>query len=138
MGGSQLIFPGRGNGLDIAAALFPPPYLNLIDLELLMHWKDTTYQILCPHPHATPRYVDLLREHDPLALIILVYYCTILHKLRHSWCLEGWGTRIAGALWCVLGGQCQWRDLMRWAMEDIFGFDICTGSTWSPSSPGCG
>lgn len=337
VGNSQLILPGRGNSLDIAAALLPPPDLNLIDLELLMHWKDTTYQIFCRNPRASPiwqslvpqealtepflmhgilalsslhlartksdypkslryigtavshqnqalatfrpsldninpsnskamfafasiitvsafgfprasasdfiapwaaiddlyqaitfargahyilvqaaeslrnsmfrpllqwdglgqrlteearlaferlyeeihtlaadelrcdylraiecmqeglaeilggstalavasrvairipaRYMDLLREHDPLALTILVYYCTILHRLRHNWCLEGWGARVAGALWSVLGGQCQWRDLMRWAMEDIFGLDFCIESTWSSSSP---
>lgn len=69
-----------------------------------------------------------MREHDPLALTILVYYCTILHRLRHNWCPEGWGARVADALWSVLGGQCQWRDLLRWAMEDIFGLGFCLES----------
>lgn len=54
MGGSHLIFPGRSNSLDITASLSPPSDLNLIDLELLVHWKDTTYQTFCQKPRATP------------------------------------------------------------------------------------
>jgi hypothetical protein len=63
-----------------------------------------------------PMYVALLREYDPLALAILGYYCAVLHRLRHNWCLENRGARIARSLWSILGDP--WRALMRWAMED--------------------
>lgn len=41
-----------------------------------------------------PQFADLLREHDPLALVNFV-----LHRLRHNWCLESWGARVAGDIW---------------------------------------
>jgi hypothetical protein len=69
-------------------------------------------------------YVALLRNYDHLALVILAFYCSILHRLRHNWCLETWGAQIARAIWSILGGQ--WRSLMRWVMEDIFGPGFAT------------
>ncbi|KAF7587824.1 hypothetical protein BBP40_006676 [Aspergillus hancockii] len=71
-----------------------------------------------------PMYITLLREYDSLALVILCYYCAVLHRLRHNWCLEERGARIARALWFILGGE--WRHLMHWAMQDIFGPDFLT------------
>ncbi|KAF7134194.1 hypothetical protein CNMCM5793_005922 [Aspergillus hiratsukae] len=66
-----------------------------------------------------PRYVDCLRERKPLALVILAYYCAILHRLRHNWCLDEWGPRVSKALWLVLDER--WRPLIYWPMRDIFG-----------------
>lgn len=64
-------------------------------------------------------YVDLVREHAPLALVVLAYYCVILHCLRHHWCLWDWSYRVSRAIWLVLDAQ--WRPLVRWPMITIFG-----------------
>lgn len=66
-----------------------------------------------------PNYVDSLRELRPLALVILSYYCVLLHYLRQNWCLDEWGARVAKAIWVLLDDQ--WRPLARWAMVEIFG-----------------
>lgn len=77
-----------------------------------------------------PGYVGLLRNYDPFALVILAYYCSVLHRLRHNWCLETWGAQVARAVWSMLDHQ--WRSLMHWAMEDIFGpdFSHTVGALW--------
>lgn len=66
-----------------------------------------------------PEYLGLVRDHAPLALVILSYYCVILHYLRHHWCLDIWGSRVSRAIWSVLDDQ--WRPLVRWPMMQIFG-----------------
>lgn len=66
-----------------------------------------------------PRFVDLLREHSPLDLVILAYFCALLHSLRQDWCLDEWGGRVARAIWMMLDEH--WRELARWAMVKIFG-----------------
>lgn len=66
-----------------------------------------------------PRYVDLAREHAPFALAILMYYCVVLHSLRHLWCLDDWSFRVGRAIWVVLDDT--WRPLVRWPMTVIFG-----------------
>ncbi|KAE8420045.1 hypothetical protein BDV36DRAFT_281825 [Aspergillus pseudocaelatus] len=67
-------------------------------------------------------YVALLRNYDPLALVILCHYCAVLHRLRHNWCVEDRGARAARALWFIIGDE--WRHLMHWPMQDIFGPDF--------------
>lgn len=66
-----------------------------------------------------PRYVDLVQERAPLALVILTYYCVILHCQRHHWCIDHWSFRVSRAIWLVLDDQ--WRPLARWPMVQIFG-----------------
>ncbi|KAE8168665.1 C6 zinc finger domain protein [Aspergillus tamarii] len=70
-------------------------------------------------------YVALLRTYDPLALVILCHYCAVLHRLRHNWCLEDRGARVARAVWFTIGDE--WRHLMHWPMQDIFGPDFLAG-----------
>lgn len=74
-----------------------------------------------------PKYMDDLREHRPLALVILVYYCVLLHYLKQNWCLDGWGKRVAGAIWALLDDE--WRPLAHWAMVEIFGSQLPQIST---------
>ncbi|KAE8372000.1 C6 zinc finger domain protein [Aspergillus bertholletiae] len=66
-----------------------------------------------------PTFILLVRQYDPLALVILGYYCTVLHRLRHNWCIEDKGAQIARAVWSILAEQ--WKHLMYWVMQDIFG-----------------
>lgn len=65
------------------------------------------------------KYVELVRDHDPLALVILSYYCVLLNCLRHHWCLDHWSFRVSKAIWMVLDDQ--WRPFVRWPMMQVFG-----------------
>lgn len=64
-------------------------------------------------------YVALLRKYDPLALVILSFYCVVLHRLRHHWCLGDSGARIVRAISLILGPE--WKHLLHWPMADVFG-----------------
>jgi hypothetical protein len=40
------------------------------------------------------RYIDLVEEKKPLALIIFAHYCAVLHHLRDRWWMDGLGARL--------------------------------------------
>lgn len=65
------------------------------------------------------RFLDLLRDREPLALVMLAYYGALLHYLKHRWCFDEWCVRIAKAVWAILDDQ--WRPLVHWAMREILG-----------------
>lgn len=72
------------------------------------------WAVKCPK-----KYLESLRAHRPLALVILAYYGVILHRLRHQWWIDGWSTRILNAVWFSLNNK--WRHALNWAMTEVFG-----------------
>ncbi|KAJ5180846.1 hypothetical protein N7492_004056 [Penicillium capsulatum] len=66
-----------------------------------------------------PRFLELLRGREPLALVMLAHYGVLLHYLQHRWCFEEWCVRVAKAVWAILDDQ--WRPLVHWAMREILG-----------------
>lgn len=62
-------------------------------------------------------YMERLQEGEKFALVILTYYCVILHRLGHHWCFENWGKRVSGSLWGLLDEDS--RILAQWAIEHI-------------------
>ena len=66
-----------------------------------------------------PAYMESLREHRPLALVVLAHYCVLLYQLRQNWCLDRWGARVARAIWSMLDHE--WRPMTDWPMREIFG-----------------
>jgi hypothetical protein len=65
------------------------------------------------------RYLELLRERDPMALVMLAHFGLLLQYLKHRWCFEEWCVRVAKAVWALLDDQ--WRPLIHWAMIGILG-----------------
>ncbi|CAL5869260.1 uncharacterized protein PFLUO_LOCUS3488 [Penicillium psychrofluorescens] len=65
------------------------------------------------------RFLELLREREPLALVMLAHYGVLLQYLKHRWCFDEWCVRVAQAVWAVLDDQ--WRPLVHWAMREILG-----------------
>lgn len=65
------------------------------------------------------RFLDLLRERQPLALVMLPHYSVLLWYLKHRWCFDEWCVRLAQAVWAILDDQ--WRPLVHWAMREILG-----------------
>ncbi|KAE8140770.1 hypothetical protein BDV38DRAFT_268907 [Aspergillus pseudotamarii] len=41
-----------------------------------------------------PRFIDLLRERQPFALIVVGHFAVILHSLREHWWMGEWGARL--------------------------------------------
>ncbi|GKZ23744.1 hypothetical protein AbraCBS73388_010326 [Aspergillus brasiliensis] len=66
-----------------------------------------------------PEFMELLREHKPLALVMLAYHCVVFHHLRDAWYMGDRGSRVARALWEVLDDK--WRPLIESHMLEIFG-----------------
>ncbi|KAJ5217918.1 uncharacterized protein N7498_000017 [Penicillium cinerascens] len=65
------------------------------------------------------RFMELLREREPMALGILAHYCVLLHALRHRLCFGEWCISVAKAVWAILDDQ--WRPVVDWAMRAILG-----------------
>jgi hypothetical protein len=51
------------------------------------------------------RYIELVREKQPLALIIFAHYCAVLHHLRDRWWMGDWGTRLVKEISQLLGPE---------------------------------
>ena len=69
-----------------------------------------------------PRFMELLRERDPLALVMLAHYAVLLQYLKHRWCFDEWCVRVSTAVWAILDDQ--WRPLIQWAMKEILGVNF--------------
>ncbi|GLI81206.1 hypothetical protein PoHVEF18_009579 [Penicillium ochrochloron] len=66
-----------------------------------------------------PRFLELLREREPMALVMLAHFGVLLQFLKHRWCFDEWCVRVAKAVWMLLDDQ--WRPLVHWAMIGILG-----------------
>ncbi|KAJ5804361.1 uncharacterized protein N7518_000664 [Penicillium psychrosexuale] len=69
-----------------------------------------------------PRFMELLRERDPFALVMLAHYGVLLQYLKHRWCFDEWCVRVSKAVWAILDDQ--WRPLIQWAMKEILGVNF--------------
>jgi hypothetical protein len=67
------------------------------------------------------RFMECLREREPLALVMLAHYGVLLTFLQHRWCFDEWCVRLAKAVWALLDDQ--WRPLVLWAMQETLGVD---------------
>ncbi|CAG8309159.1 unnamed protein product [Penicillium salamii] len=65
------------------------------------------------------RFMELLREREPLALVMLSYYGVLLKCLEHKWCFDEWSIRVAKVVWAILDDQ--WRPLIHWSMTELLG-----------------
>ncbi|KAL4962751.1 uncharacterized protein BDV14DRAFT_177878 [Aspergillus stella-maris] len=64
------------------------------------------------------RYLELVRERQPLALIIFAHYCAVLHHLRDRWWMDDRGSRLVKEISRLLGQERQ--SSILWA-SDIVG-----------------
>ncbi|PGH35707.1 hypothetical protein GX50_01420 [[Emmonsia] crescens] len=74
-----------------------------------------------PNPAVTwavkvpPLYLELMRAYKPMALVVLAYYCVILHHLRGIWWIDGWSAPLLQAIWLSLDEE--WRKPLRWVVD---------------------
>ncbi|KAJ9612161.1 hypothetical protein H2200_003758 [Cladophialophora chaetospira] len=63
----------------------------------------------------------LLRERDPMALVILAHYGVALHAFRDFWWLEGVGARLIRGISRILSLSPEFLVLMQWPLSCIAG-----------------
>jgi len=66
---------------------------------------------------ASPEYVDLLRRHQAIALVILAYYAVLLHRGRDMWLVAGSGHFLIKCISTRLGPD--WREWLKLPLEAI-------------------
>ncbi|KAL4938319.1 hypothetical protein BDV06DRAFT_201098 [Aspergillus oleicola] len=87
-------------------------------LEMLSKGGEPTMIALRWMFRVPSRYLELVRERQPLALIIFAHYCAVLHHLRDRWWMDDRGSRLVKEISQLLGQDRQGSIL--WA-SDIVG-----------------
>ncbi|KAE8371817.1 hypothetical protein BDV26DRAFT_275302 [Aspergillus bertholletiae] len=62
-------------------------------------------------------FLVLLKNYEPLALVILAYFCVLLHQLEWMWCIKGWSTHLLSQIYDQLSPT--HRVWIRWPIEQI-------------------
>ncbi|OJI99630.1 hypothetical protein ASPVEDRAFT_81228 [Aspergillus versicolor CBS 583.65] len=74
-------------------------------LEMLSKGGEPTMIALRWMFRVPPRYLELVREKKPLALIIFAHYSAVLHHLRDRWWMGDWGSRLVKEISQLLGSE---------------------------------
>ena len=106
--------PGHGTAVYQETITILEDALSAVYRDHILTNAACRWAIRCPR-----RFSESLQEREPMALVILCFYCVVLHRLRHIWCFEGWATAILKSTWPVL--EPQWRHLAHWAATEITG-----------------
>ncbi|KAE8356660.1 hypothetical protein BDV28DRAFT_83171 [Aspergillus coremiiformis] len=62
-----------------------------------------------------PRFIDLLEERQPFALIILAHYAVILYSLRGHWWMGEWGSRLISQVGQHIGAES--KQSISWVLD---------------------
>jgi hypothetical protein len=62
-------------------------------------------------------YLDLLKERDPAALVLLAHYCLLLEPLESNWYMSGFRKRLLTRIYNQLDDE--WRQWLQWPLEEI-------------------
>ncbi|KAF5707602.1 fungal zn binuclear cluster domain-containing protein [Fusarium mundagurra] len=64
-------------------------------------------------------YITLLRNKDPLAMVILSYYCVLVHAGEiKCWYFRGWADALMKSIITIVAGT-PWEGLIQWPVEAI-------------------
>ncbi|XRM37207.1 hypothetical protein ABZX51_000693 [Aspergillus tubingensis] len=63
-------------------------------------------------------FLVFLKEYRPLSMVILGYFCVLLHQLEWIWCMKGCGTHILSQIYNQLR-EPVYRAWLQWPMEQI-------------------
>jgi hypothetical protein len=62
-------------------------------------------------------YLDLLKDRDPAALILLAHYCILLEPFESHWYMSGFRKRLLSRIYNQLDQE--WRQWLTWPLEEI-------------------
>jgi hypothetical protein len=66
-------------------------------------------------------YLDLLKERDPAALVVLAHYCILLEPLEKNWYMSGFRKRLLTKIYKQLDEE--WRQWLQWPLRQV-GLDL--------------
>ncbi|KAE8165826.1 C6 zinc finger domain protein [Aspergillus tamarii] len=69
-----------------------------------------------------PKFVNLIRDRSPLALVILAHLCAVLCRHKYDWCIDQWVFKLPRVIWQILDDR--WKPYAQWPMVEIFGQDF--------------
>jgi hypothetical protein len=86
--------------------LADPPLVDNRELRFLFIWP----------LHLEPSFLDDIRQRRPGALVILMYYATLLYAAQPLyWFMDGWGNRLMKT--CYAGIDESWMPVLNWPMS---------------------
>lgn len=62
-------------------------------------------------------FLDELKNHEPLALVVLAHYCLFLHLAREKWCIRPWGKMVLQEIRRRLSSG--WQHHIEWAVSEV-------------------
>lgn len=65
----------------------------------------------------SPEFLQLLRDRDPMALIIFCHWCAGMHPLPTTWYTEGWAERMLRSMLGLLGPE--WHFAVQWPINQV-------------------
>lgn len=79
----------------------------------------TTWLLLVWWPAGvSPEFLLLLKNKDPMALIIFCHWCAGMHRIPAKWYLDGWARRMLKAMMDLLGSE--WNFALQWPVDEVF------------------
>lgn len=64
-----------------------------------------------------PLFIDLLRQHDPIALVLFVYWAVCFRSLDHLWWARGWSYRLVKDVSPML--DTSWANCLEWPRREM-------------------
>ncbi|KAL1970375.1 hypothetical protein VTN77DRAFT_5535 [Rasamsonia byssochlamydoides] len=82
-------------------------------VSILTERKQDFVPIIFVWPIAIPqRYLDMLRDRQAEAMIILAYYAALLQRIDDQWYMHGWARYLVAQIDAALGEE--WQDWLAW------------------------
>ncbi|PWY90416.1 hypothetical protein BO94DRAFT_555577 [Aspergillus sclerotioniger CBS 115572] len=89
------------------------PFILCLERNLRLETADVFIWLLrVPH-----EFLLLLKDYQPLAMVIVGYFCVVLHQLEWMWCMRGWSTHLLSQIYNQLSPA--YRAWIRWPIEQI-------------------
>jgi hypothetical protein len=63
-------------------------------------------------------FLQLLKDRNPMALVIFCHWCGGIHPLPTKWYIEGWADRMLKSMLELLGPQ--WHFAVQWPINEVF------------------
>lgn len=83
---------------------------------------DYVRQILLWMMVVPDEFIALVREHVPEALCIFGFYCVLLERLDGLWFMRGWGRKLLGDIWGLVGER--ERGVLEWPVREVGGWVV--------------
>jgi hypothetical protein len=66
----------------------------------------------------SPEFLQLLKDRNPVALVIFCHWCVGVHHIPKTWYLEGWVERMLRSMLEILGPE--WHFAVQWPIDEVF------------------